>query len=338
MRPAVFAAVLLVGLAALAVSPWRVSPYVSAQWLLDYDLEFVKRGIVGAVLPVEDAATIRLSALILAALATASYAALAATLRRYPPEALGFVLLGLLSGQALGQFRFDLGRFDQIGFVGAVAALLLLRQSTRPAAMLAAGTAVALAILAHEAMAVVFVPLLAALVWTAARRAVPWFLAPIAVAFLAVSTVGALDTPLAEACAHYPVDCRSLHPLAMPLTHSWAATMATVLNPRYAVGGAILATIGLAWFVLFASVNRPWLVALAFSPLALSLVGVDWGRWLHLAVLNGVLLTLHTLSRNEVRFELSRSVGVALVVVLVASFVPGSTVEIPRLPAAMTLR
>jgi hypothetical protein len=363
-----FCGYFVLGIAMLIATAEYVGPYRQSYWILNYDLGFVRRALVGAVAELlfgHAARTerfIQIEAFYVSTLAIFLYCLLAAvaTARHSSAESFGFVILGLLGGQMMAQIGFDPGNFDQFNFIAATLVLLLLLRSVHPLALLASGCLLALSVFVHEAVVVVHVPLLLVLAWVELRkRGGSWgrlllLFLPTCAAAAIIFSLGSHSTAGDELCRYYAkiadfqLDCRVHVILTERFGETVANTLKTVGNPKYGYLGAALVMLIIfsAWQIVLASILRvrslpTYRLALlaAASPMALCFVGIDYYRWLHLAMSNGLLLALFVATTSaedpfQDAFRRSkRLITLSLFVVMVGSYVPGATVEKPHPPA-----
>lgn len=358
----------VLGMAMLIATAEYIGPYRQSYWILNYDLGFVRRALVGAVAELlfghaaKTERFIHIEAFYVSALAIFLYSFLAAfaTARHRSAAAFGFVILGLLGGQMMAQIAFDMGNFDQFSFIAATLVLLLLLRSVHPLALLGSGCLLALFVFVHEALVIVHVPLLLVLAWLevqkrgASRGRLLLLLLPTSAAAVVIFWLGVHGTAGDELCRYYaqsadfPLDCRVHSILTERFDETVANTLKTVGNPKYGYLGAALVMLIIfsAWQIVLASILRVRALPTyrlaqfaAASPMALCLVGIDYYRWLHLAMSNGLLLALFvatTSAADPFQDAFRRSkwlLTAALFVVMVGSYVPGAAVEKPHPPA-----
>lgn len=262
-------------------------------FLVDYgDVGFVRRGLVGTLVPGDPALGATLPVLVAATLPPLLVAAgLSLRLARLEDRALAFAFA--VSPALFWHMGFDLGRFDALNLLIVLAIVLCPWRW----ALLAAPLTLPI----HEAAAVIFLPVLFALHWQRFGLGTPLVVAGVAVLFMMAALIGLSATPS-------PATIAALYPLAMP-------------DP-WVISSSIEDNLGLAWrhfsaertawqfwmlgppalyvavlFVVVARVVQPvpgaWLpLAAALSPLLMPLVAVDYARWLALAGTNAILVAL----------------------------------------------
>jgi len=269
------------------VAEWKL-----AQFLFDYrDLGLAKRALVGTLLDLPNAggmtgAILALSLGVLGALAVV-FGALVA--RAGDPLMAAIVVA---SPALFLQAGFDLGRFDQITLLLALAILL---PGWAPAVLLAPAL-----VLVHEGAAVMHLPVLLALHWALHRRG-----RLVAVAGAASAAVLALlalaPPPEREALA-------ALYPRAAPdhlavLTRGLGDNMAKVAAMAAEFSPAVIAKfaaalgyLGLLFVVLRWRVGQGAVATIAMlaalAPLGLAVLGGDWARWIGLAATNLLMVAL----------------------------------------------
>jgi hypothetical protein len=272
-------------------------PYIDhwmlLQYLVDYgDVGFVRRGLVGTLLPGDPA--LGATALVLAAAtlpAVLVAAVMAPRLARLEDRTLAFAFA--VSPALFWQMGFDLGRFDALNMLVVLGIVLC---PWRWALM-----AAPVMLLIHEAAAAIFLPVLFALHWQRFGLGAPMMVAGTAVLGVTAALIGLSARPDAAMIA-------ALYPTAMAdpwvisssiednLSLAWrhfaeerSARQFWMLGPPLLyvaalvfVGARMLQQASGAWVVL----------AAALSPLLLPLVAVDYARWIALAGANVILVAL----------------------------------------------
>ena len=198
----------------------------------------------------------------------------------------------LVSPAIFMNFGYDLGRFDFINLCLVLAILLCGRRW----AVLAAPVM----ILVHEAALVAHLPLLLALHYDRYRDAA---LAALALAL----SLAVLASLMLLASPPEPQALQALYPQALPsslavLTRPFAENLAMVRAvfdpfPWIHADSFVAGALYLALFAMATSGARrgalgPVLLVAALAPLALGSVGVDYGRWVALAVTNLAVILL----------------------------------------------
>ncbi len=134
---------------------FRVQDWIVTQWLFSYDQEFVRRGLVGAVLRFfisPDSALIGNLALVLLFTCSLSMVVFAVwcTKSQSPSLACLLAVIAIACPASLAQFAFDVGRFDQLNLVLFVLALAVVIRRPRGAGVWIALLTM-LGLLVHEA-------------------------------------------------------------------------------------------------------------------------------------------------------------------------------------------
>lgn len=310
---------LLPGLVALAATALGLaigggaSDWNATHWLFSYDLEFVRRGLPGSAagsLIASDPVWIeRLSLGVLGLLGVVVLAFAARAFGKRARAGLGLALLLAASPAIFSQWGYDCGRFDQLNGILFLASVLPVLAGKRWAILWAMALTVT-AILIHEAYLVIHLPLVVALVayrgqGNRPRAAIVMALVGI-LAWTVTWRAGNLDSmdstsyeqQLLEAHTLNPRDVHwssgvLFRPLARTMAYSTRTLPRRLLDPRALAGMVLLLPwfwIPLRWLRQFphAGGGGPpgLLIAAAFSPLALFVVGSDAFRWIALANFN----------------------------------------------------
>lgn len=279
-----------------AVGAWKTSHF-----LFSYqDLGFVKRGLIGAPLDIDNYASSPAAVLLFSSAAALAFAALgaAAALRAPSSAARAFIVL---SPAVFLQAGYDFGRFDT---VNCVLALMILLSERRWAVLLAPVT-----VLVHETALFTVLPLVVAV--DALRFGIRRELVVCCAASLALLAGTLLfgryesSVPLAEI---YPNQAS----LSLEvLTSSTADSVAFALDKFSRVGqvfwamfAAILlhyACILLHIGVAFGGSRLCVAAAVSLPPLCLMVIGTDWARWVALCTVNALLFHLFTRDSTPIR-------------------------------------
>ena len=195
----VIASVFLTVLLAITYVSPSISEWTASLWVIDYPGEFIKRGLIGALLNTAFAeGTISLASINL--FANAVLFLLSALLALY--FSLAFIrkpvliLVSLLAGFSLQQYIYDVGRFDQINLLITVILLLLLNYKMNALNFMASVVLSACMLLIHEASVLINVPLIFASLLIKQPKQPYWagtYLVLLVAAFLCVVYWGALD-------------------------------------------------------------------------------------------------------------------------------------------------
>jgi len=264
------------------------------QYLVDYgDLGFVRRGLIGTLLP-GDPALGATPVVLAAAMAPAvmAAAAIAPLLARLEDRALAFAFA--VSPALFWQMGFDFGRFDTLNLLIALGIALC---PWRWALVAAPVT-----LLIHEAAAVVLMPVLFALHWQRFGPGAPMVVAGMAVLAVIAAVVHLSARPDETAVlAAYPVaEVDSARVFGRSLSDNLALTWRHLTDGRPARQFWMLGPPALYVAALVVVVARmlrarrgAWVaLAAALSPLLLAPLGTDYARWLALAGANVILVAL----------------------------------------------
>jgi hypothetical protein len=262
-------------------------------YLVDYgDVGFIRRGLVGTLLPGDPALGATLPVLVAATLPPLLVAlVLSVRLARLEDRLLAFAFG--VSPALFWHMGFDFGRFDALNLLIVLAIALCPWRW----ALLAAPVT----LLIHEAAAAIFLPVLFALHGQRFGFGAPLLVAGLAVLGVMAALIGLAARPGVETLA-------ALYPLAMPdpwaisssiadnLGLAWrhfaeerTARQFWMLGPPALYVAMLLVVV--AWTLRH--VRGAWLpLAAALSPLLLPLVAADYARWLALAGTNIILVAL----------------------------------------------
>lgn len=257
--------------------------YKLFEYQLSYaDLGFVRRGLLGTLYNFNPAAPAGPGVMAAAVWPYLLFLAVwAALLARMRDRRVALVLL--LSPALFVQAGFDLGRFDQINHVIFALTVLV----PHPGAVLVLPGAV----LIHEAALVIVVPLALAL---HVRRwgATGWALAAGGLCLLACLCVFAFSAQLAPEVLQQQYPFANEHAvkiLSRDLMANIQNTYARAVLYMSPADWAAMAAIAAYLLALAGAATRViplWIVLVCLSPIALSLVGVDFPRWFALAATN----------------------------------------------------
>jgi hypothetical protein len=264
------------------------------QYLVDYaDLGFVRRGLVGTLLPF-DPALGATPALLAAATAPAVCLAgvIAPLLARLQDQ--GLALAFAVSPALFWQMGYDLGRFD---ILNLLLALVIALSPWRWALMAAPVT-----LFIHEAAAAIVMPVLFALHWQRFGLGAPLVAAGVAALVTTAALVELSARPgEATVLAAYPIaEPDSARVFARSVADNLALAWRHVTEQRSARQFWMLVPPALyvaALLVVVARMlrgaRRAWVpLTAALSPLVLPLVGADYARWIALAGANIIVVAL----------------------------------------------
>lgn len=319
----------------------QIGPWHTSHFMFSYqDLGFVKRGLIGTLLDIDNDAKSPAAVVLFSSATALAFAALvaAAALRAPCDTARAFILL---SPAVFLQAGYDLGRFDTVNYV---VALLILLSGRRWAVLLAP-----LTILVHEAAVVSLLPLIVSV--HVLRFGIRWELVLCCTVFVIVLAATLLfgryegSVSLAEI---YPnQDPTAFEVLTRGIRDNIAFTlkeftlvdemfwdkvfwmMLSMILLHYA---CILLHIGLAYGrtrLLFA-------VAASLPPLCLIILGTDWARWVALCTVNALLFHLFTRDSAPAgaaseRRLLERNRPMVLAVAIASAFIGPMGVTTPPL-------
>lgn len=264
------------------------------QYLVDYgDIGFVRRTLVGTLVPGDPALGVTTAVLVAAtAPPVLAAAVMAPLLARLADRGLAIALA--VSPALFWQLGYDLGRFDTINLLIALGILL----SPWRWALMAAPVM----LLVHEAVAVILMPVLFALHWQRFGAGAPMVVAGVAVLVVTAAVVGLSARPDETAVlAAYPVaEVDSARVFGRSLSDNLALTWRHLTDGRPARQFWMLAPPALyvaalvvvAARMLRAESGARVALAAALSPLLLAPLGTDYARWLALAGANVILVAL----------------------------------------------
>jgi hypothetical protein len=339
-------------------------------WAFNYDHGVVKRSLVGEVVShVIDPARLRG---VLDALSIAIAALLGAALLYFfwrpwlEARSQGTFLFGVLASThfaTLQHFFYDLGRFDQLGLLLALAAFVSIEKLPRAGAALAVLAACALGLFIHEAFLLLSMPLVFAY-WLArdpgSRVIAPSHLA-VGLVLLAVMAFIVTRGSPHIATADYLQELRATHgdwvnAGSLKVLYGGAGAespraIALLLDPnrlfqQMLLVGALLPTFWLVWRIKRTPAGAdaqgrliPLMLLAALSPFALYAIGIDYARWwslaiTHLALACALGMTMSPQWRSRVELALTGS-PVAVRLALLASLACGplgvASAAFPRL-------
>ena len=318
----------------LAAFP-QVGPWHTSHFMFSYqDLGFVKRGLVGTLLNIDNDATFPAAAVLFASATALAFAALvaAAALRAPCDTARAFILL---SPAVFLQAGYDLGRLDTVNYV---LALFIFLSGSRWAVLLAP-----LTILVHEAALVSVLPLVVSVhvLRFGIQRELMLCCAASVMVLAATLLFGRYEgsVPLAEI---YPnQDPMALEVLTNGILDNIAISLEEFkrINEVFKVFWAMFAAILLYYACIllhiglaFGRTRLFFAVAASLPPLCLMVLGTDWARWVALCTVNALLFHLFTrdsapteAARERHLLEKNRPIVMALAVVSALSGPMGVT-------------
>ena len=302
-------------------------------WAFTYDHGPVKRALVGEM--VQQVAppgglfdTVWVLALILAAVVAvaACLAFWAPFVRDRRAPLLVFGVIATTHVATVQHVFYDLGRFDQIGLLLALAiAAIVLRWGTSLAAAAAVAALSALALLVHEAFLLMYSPVLVALLFRQAGRARPLrdprLLSMAAAHGAVLGWLVVLGPPeISEAGLLQDLSARHgdwIHPRSVKVLYSSmvaeaARAVSVMASVRRVVQHGVLALALLPTLWLGVALVRArrqqaangagpdvTLLAAALSPLLLYPLGIDFARWWAAALTNVLLVVALLLASSE---------------------------------------
>jgi hypothetical protein len=298
------------------------------------DLGFVKRGLVGTLLNIDNDATFPVAAVLFGTATALAFAALVATAALRVPCDTARVFI-LLSPAVFLQAGYDLGRFDTVNHV---VTLFILLSGRRWAVLFAP-----LTILVHEAALVSVLPLIVSV--HVLRFGIRWELVlccAVSVMVLAATLFfGRYEdsVPLIEI---YPnQDPTALQVLTNGIWDDIAITLEEFkrINGESKVFWAMFAAILLYYTCIllhigfnFGRTRLFFAVAASLPPFCLMVLGTDWARWVALCTVNALLFHLFTrdsaptgAARERQLLEKNRSIILAVAIVSALSGPMGVT-------------
>lgn len=305
------------------------NPWIYAHWLFDYRWGFVKRGLPGEALRQlsvgRDSVTVNVISLALATGLTLALTLLFGTraARGDGGDSWLFAFFALLSPATVAHLGFDVGRFDHLLLLLALAALLAVLHGTRRVAVWSVVTTTVVGVLVHEIYAIAFLPMVLG-VWfyvDHGGRRFNSLRGILCLCFAAltclVMSVGKLSGPEVESFLTF---VHREHGLALPAgdgLENPAMVLNRALGDNFSlVADQLFSTTSLKHHLTFGAVLAPTfrvlidiirrldvsaeddgerlrqasLFACGLSPLALYVVGVDFFRWWSLALSNVFLV------------------------------------------------
>jgi len=319
---------LLVGFVQQTRQQWRViqagtQPYLIGDWTISYAGGFVRRGLFGSLLTVvsSDAATALLALFVVQTLLYVIIFGVALLWVARLPDPRGWALV-LLSPAFLLFGLADFGGTHRKEII-ALAALMLLGETVRtrrsvPLALLVAVPLFGVAVLSHEANALLVVPFLILVRWSAEDSLLTRRYCDITQGVLIVLSVGGLAAALiapgtveqqSAICVDLVARGFSRELCDGALTYIGRGTSDALATVGARLPESALYAIPAAFAILpFTLV--PWARAqrrtllIASAPVVLLLgVGVDWGRWIMIAVVITTVLSVVGSSREGTRPE-----------------------------------
>jgi hypothetical protein len=278
----------------------HLGEWLTPQYLVSYDvLGFTKRALVGTVVGLLSEQRDPLALALIAAVPTVALVvvfALRLADRTHPVLA----VVALVSPAAFMQIGFDLGRFDHLVYL-----LFILILALEAAFLILLAP---LTLFVHEAVLIIHLPLLAAvhLARHGADRFFAIFVVATAVIFL-VLFMQPTRVSIDELLALYP---SAAEPALAVYTRSFWSNIPILVEYVLTrtdgdVVGMAIATVYLACTIALvrplvgqSRAGRLTLLA-CLSPLLLSLIGIDWPRWIALSSFNLFLLATTELARSE---------------------------------------
>lgn len=343
-------------------------------WAFNYDHGVVKRSLVGEVVshliaPDQLRGTLDYLSIVIAALLGAAllYFFWRPWFAHRSPGAFLFGVLASTHFATLQHFFYDLGRFDQLGLLLALASFACIEKLPRAAAALAVLVACALGLFIHEAFLLLSMPLVFAY-WLArdpgSRVIAPAHVA-VGLALLAVMAFIVTRGGPAIPTADYLNELRATHGAwvnagSLKVLYGGAGAespraIALLLDgnrlfQQMLLVGALLPTIWLSWRIHRTPVAAgahgdeksrfiPLMLLAAGSPFALYAIGIDYARWWSLATTNLALacalgMSMSTQWRSRVELALGGSpvaVGLALLASLACGPLGVASAAFPRL-------
>jgi hypothetical protein len=310
------------------------------QWTIDYDIEFVRRGLLGSVLGFFgiDAAlspnVIYVAALVVLTLFACQLVFLACCflLSNDSFEAFLVVLVFTMLPMTLAWYSFDLGRVDQVNYVLFLSSILCLRYST--GFWLLSGLMVCIAGLIHEGFFVIQYPMfltISVLLCGKNWRKMALVTIPPALVFLTIMAFGNIQSIGYEQYVSYldnkfDIDI-GLESAGVIYYLSLAENIGLTVSTWYFEGSvntdrlvallvAVLACLpGFATLFIWTKKERDpalfLLVTVAVIPcILLNLIGIDLFRWMSMAITNGFLsVFLYSCLKPEFQFTVVRKDG-----------------------------
>jgi hypothetical protein len=288
---------------------WKTS-----QYFFNYqELGFVKRALIGTILhPFPALQSIgwlfTIACLLIACFAALFAQALSDAVRDMPARHRWMLIAICVSSPALFQrYGFDIGRFDVLGLAAALLSFTVIDRGH----FLLAGAISAMALLSHEAYAIIALPLLLGYCVRrpefSLRRAVMFLSLP-TIAFAALTLRGTYGqgidrltacfaaSPTYMAATNGQVAVDSISVLTRSLRDNFEFTQKMFFEKRAYIHIPIILLWGavMTWFFgMFYRLNglrRDVLFYASFSPLLLSAIASDYYRWVSLAATNALFV------------------------------------------------
>jgi hypothetical protein len=312
-------------LAALLGGGWHSwflpSDWIITHWLFNYDIEFVRRGLMGAALRLPSnptPITVAVVSIILLLVTSLMLCAFVYDSWKPSPAAVPFAIATTTFPGALTEFAFDIGRFDQLNiclFVLSTWFAVKVDQSMKGYAVLAASTV--LGALIHEAYLFTHLPVVVSLLLYRERRVSSGIVVVSAVAAVSALLVwrfgdlsglerGSLVLLLSD---RHGLGIQAVYDSTAPLYRDPGSSLTHATGllfnrlSSWQAGVALLVAVVWAFYPIRAfrsfwwaapARERLWLwlpMLAAFSPLLLSFAATDTFRWVALTVLNLCMMT-----------------------------------------------
>lgn len=277
----------------------HLDEWLTAQYLVSYEvLGFTKRALVGTVVGLFSGA----DPLTLAWIASVPTIALVVVFAWRLADRMHPVLaaVALVSPAIFMQIGFDLGRFDHLIYL-----MMILIVALRSAFLILLAP---LALIIHEAALLIHLPLLTAI--HLARHGADRFFALFLAATGLISLVLFMQSATVSLAQLQEIYPSAAEPALAVYTRSFESNFAVVYEYLLARtdGDAVAFAIAVLYLACTVALVRPlvgqnWTGRLALltclSPLLLSIVGIDWPRWIALSSFNVFLLATTELARSE---------------------------------------
>lgn len=314
-QPFVLIGATSVALLVLVTSPWHLTDWLLTHWTFRYGDGLRGRALLGSLLgwstddPVAPRTVVLVAGTLIVAFTAACVWLIVKAWGRQPTLVTAVAATCLLTAPGgLPLVALDVGRFDVVGLLFVMVSLAVVLR-WRPGASLALVAVLgAVGVAVHEAVLVAQLPLMLAAWWVATRPVPRQGATMVAAAVLPAAGVMAwiaagatlsptqADTALLRVSGYISGDF-SPEPLSMAthardtgdaMTYTWSQVGNLRSLLHRAVGLAACAPALLVGWHLLRRFGRDGslLVAASFGPLALFLVGHDWGRWLALITIN----------------------------------------------------
>ncbi len=340
-----------VALLVLASAPWHITNWILTHWTFRYSDGFRGRALIGSLVgwlaedPVPQRDILVISGTLIVLFAAACVWLIVRAWGRQPTLVTAVASICLLTGPGgLPFIALDLGRFDVVGLLLLMVALTVVLRWSPAASLLLIAVFGGVGVAVHEAFLVAQLPVILAAWWVTTRPAPRRGAIMVAMSLMPAAAVmgwihaGAtlappeMDAALARASDYIAGDFIP-EPLSMAaqaretgdaMAYTWSRVSSRQSMFHRGVGLAACAPALLAGWHLLKRLGRGGgpLAAASFGPMALFVVGHDWGRWAALITLNTLIAGLW-LSGGRERPPLATVGGrarVALVVAAVVSF------------------